>query len=141
MTRGACAKKMALIFAYFFEGADTVGANALSLQPPRPPQIGQITAVSSVFPFANNPIYIYISVCVISQVRSEKTTRMTLYLPTMAASSNGLVPSDLPLCLGLVDHSCEMNDISSRWLVSRVVPPPVAVPLIDKNQRKQGKCF
>lgn len=73
----------------------------------------------------------------------------------MAASSNGTPasaepPSEdsspllsllaaLPLCFGLDSHSKDCHARARRWLVSRVVPPPVAVPLGRRKTPLQGK--
>lgn len=57
--------------------------------------------------------------------------------PTTAASSSG-TPEDswpLPLCAGLDSHSKDCHARARRWLVSRVVPPPVAVPLENRRHR------
>lgn len=63
----------------------------------------------------------------------------------MAASSNGTPlaaepppaeSSPLPLCSGLDSHSKDCHARARRWLLSRVVPPPVAVPLEKTDGNK-----
>lgn len=64
----------------------------------------------------------------------------------MAASSNGTPlaaepppaeSSPLPLCSGLDSHSKDCHARARRWLLSRVVPPPVAVPLEKTDGNKK----